>query len=68
MNQRRPESERATARRLHADGQSIAAIARTLGVAYSAAHKWIRRAEADKDVGIDPVWLLAVSRPWRSAA
>jgi len=67
MNQRRPESERATARRLHAEGQIIAAIARTLNVAYSCAYKWIRRAEEDKDDAPDPVWLLAVSRQWRSA-
>jgi transposase-like protein len=68
MSQRKPEALRATARRLHSDGRSIAAIAKALGVAYSAAHKWIRRAEAAKDHAIDPVWLLAVSRSWRSAA
>lgn len=67
MTQRRPESQRALARRLHAEGRSISAIALSLDVAYSAAYRWIKY-EVPAEAPVDPVWLLAVSKSWRKAA
>ena len=66
MSQRHPAAMRDSARRLHAEGRSIAHVAKMLGVAYCAAHKWIR--SADSSPAPDPVWLLAVSGAWRKEA
>lgn len=65
-NERKPDVLRHRARRLHADGRSISAVAKALGVAFSSAHRWINA--PDEFAQADPAWLLAVSKPWRRSA
>lgn len=66
MNERKPDALRAQARRLHADGRSINAIAKCLNVTFSTIQRWLQTdTPADH---CDSVWLLAVSGSWRKAA